>query len=523
MFGTSFPFSFNAADLGRHASKVEAQNDVLAALARAAVSLSRECGYLGKPTDVTVDGSASQSRAFGLTGVGESEVCGELPGNPPTVAQPIIASRIKLPGPPKFHPQAFMDARTVARYDRPLDFCRHPGDCPVPPKVKILAKVEERLLLLRALADTKRLVPGQRVRGREDYGAGLFAVVKNEEKDRLILDARPANLLETGESLWTRTLASAVAVSNLVLQPDRTMLFSGADLRDCFYQFVAPPGRIARNFLTGWLDCGQATFVFRRDMQGECDAHGRVYVAFASLAMGDSGACEYTQCSHLGVCLKGGVIAPGELLVHAAAPLRGLLSVGLVIDDLVCLDQVLTAELTSVQAGKVKSEGGRRLDAALCAYGTAPLEVSPDKVFRDQVKASFWGATVCGASGWLKPNAYRLWPLIMITLRTIELGLATRHLLESLAGCWISVFILKRRFLAAMGLIFKACCSGTPNTIIRLSPALRAELASFVVLGPLCCVNLRAQIDPTVTATDASSGWQAAVRAEVPHSVAQEA
>eukprot|EP00439_Symbiodinium_sp_Y106_P074686 s1878_g14.t1 len=241
-------------------------------------------------------------------------------------------------------------------------------------------------------------------------------------------------------------------------------------------------------------------------MREECDAQGRVYVAFSSLAMGDSGACEYTQCSHLGVCLQGGVLSPGELLVHAAAPPRGLLSVGLVIDDLVCLDQVLTSDLAAIHAGKA-----------------APLEVSPDKVFRDQVKASFWGATVCGASGWLKPNAHRLWPLVFITLRTIELGLATRHLLESLAGCWISVFVLKRRFLAAMDLIFKACCAGSPNTILRLSPALRAELASFVVLGPLCSVNLRAQIDPTVSATDASSGWQAAVRAEIPVSVAQEA
>ena len=201
MFGTSFPFSFSATDLGRHASKVEAHNDVLAALARAAVSLSRECGYLGKPTDVTFGDPASQSRAYDLPSAGASRACGVLPGNPPTVAKPIVASRIKLPGPPRFKPQPYMDAGTAARYDRPLDFCRHPAECPEPPKVKILAKVEERLLWLRALADTQRLVPGRRVPGREDFGAGLFAVVKNEVKDRLILDARPANLLELGVSL----------------------------------------------------------------------------------------------------------------------------------------------------------------------------------------------------------------------------------------------------------------------------------------------------------------------------------
>ena len=150
-----------------------------------------------------------------------------------------------------------------------------------------------------------------------------------------------------------------------------------------------PPGRVARNFLTGWLDCGQASFVFRRDMKGECDEQGRVLVAFASLAMGDSGTCDYTQCSHLGVCLEGAAIVPGELLVHAAAPPRGLLSVGLVIDDLVCLDRVLTADLEAIRAGSKRTEGSRRLDAALSAYDAASLEVSSDKVFRDQVKASF--------------------------------------------------------------------------------------------------------------------------------------
>ena len=121
---------------------------------------------------------------------------------------------------------------------------------------------------------------------------------------------------------------------------------------------------------------------------------------------------------------------------------------GLVIDDLVCLDQVLTSPVPQVCSGGVRSSGSDRLDAALQAYRAAPLEVSEAKVFRNKVQASFWGITVCGASGWLKPNPHRLWPLVFVTSRTVEHGLATRHLLESIAGCWISV----RRLLAAMEL-----------------------------------------------------------------------
>ncbi|CAE7335394.1 Khsrp, partial [Symbiodinium sp. CCMP2456] len=149
--------------------------------------------------------------------------------------------------------------------------------------------------------------------------------------------------------------------------------------------------------------------------------------------------------------------------------------------------------------------------------------VSEKKVFQEQAQASFWGVTVCGMSGWLKPNAHRLWSLVLVTLRTVELGLATQHLLESLAGCWISIFVLRRRLLSAMSLIFQAAAAGDPNVIVRLSPELRAELASFALLGPLCAVNLRAQVDPSVTATDASSSHQAAARAPLPQPIADEA
>ena len=105
----------------------------------------------------------------------------------------------------------------------------------MPPKVKVLASGPEKLKLYRNLADTKRLVPSFVPPDRRGYGAGLFAVGKDAARDRLILDARPANLLEQANARWSKTLASAVAVTGLVLPRDRTMLFAGADLRDCFY------------------------------------------------------------------------------------------------------------------------------------------------------------------------------------------------------------------------------------------------------------------------------------------------
>ncbi|CAE7935443.1 unnamed protein product, partial [Symbiodinium necroappetens] len=217
MFGTRFPFEFSAADFGRHAAKVESQTDVLAALGRAAESLSREWGYLSSGEGFRLGDAARQRSRLEPTAEPWTSNEPLLRGPAPTVARPIIADRIKLPGPPRFKPQKFMDERTAARYNDPLSFAKHPAECPAPPKVKVLAAVQEKLKLYRALADSQRLVPALEPPERAGFGAGLFAVGKDESRDRLILDARPGNGLE-----------------------------QGADLKDCFYQFVATPSRITR-------------------------------------------------------------------------------------------------------------------------------------------------------------------------------------------------------------------------------------------------------------------------------------
>ncbi|CAE7945157.1 unnamed protein product, partial [Symbiodinium necroappetens] len=194
----------------------------------------------------------------------------------------------------------------------------------------------------------------------------------------------------------------------------------------------APPGRIQRNLLADSLSHEEAAFVFRVPASSFKAGPARVHDAFSSLAMGDCAACEVAQCAHLGVCLRGGAVHPGELLVHAAAPPRGLLSIGLVIDDLIFLEKALASRVGEGLGKGGPSLGRRRLDAALEAYRRA---------------------------------------------------LTTAQLLESLVGSWLSVFLLRRRLLASMVHVFSAVRGLGPNDIIRLSPELAAELSSFMLLG----------------------------------------
>ncbi len=175
------------------------------------------------------------------------------------VAKPIIASRISVPIEPSFDPLKFFDAPTAELYLHPIDnatdFKLFDGEVPM---VKVNAILEEKLSLYKKLASTGRLraVPSCEKRGA--FVSGLFAVGKNEEKDRLILDARPPNKLEAPKGKWCSSMASGSCLCDLVLKPGHTMLASGLDLTDYFYQFRISNQRVYRNILAGSLTGSQA-------------------------------------------------------------------------------------------------------------------------------------------------------------------------------------------------------------------------------------------------------------------------
>eukprot|EP00439_Symbiodinium_sp_Y106_P000056 s9058_g1.t1 len=189
--------------------------------------------------------------------------------------------------------------------------------------------------------------------------------------------------------------------------------------------------RAVRNLICGSLTRSEAAFVFDCPAADLPAGGTGILCGLSSLAMGDSSACEFAQCSHLGVLVQGRAVYPGELLLQASSPPRSLLSIGLVIDDLVVLQRCWTEQLEDLRARPGSSLGARRLRSALSAYDAAKLRYSAKKTFEEATQASFWGADCCGVSGLVRPNPARYWPLVLITARVLQLGLATRALLES--------------------------------------------------------------------------------------------
>ena len=124
--------------------------------------------------------------------------------------------------------------------------------------------------------------------------------------------------------------------------------------------------------------------------------------------------------------------------------------------------------------------------------------------------------------GILRGSSLRLWPTSVITMRVCSLGLATIGLLEALAGSWVALLGVRQRLFSIMDVVFECWGVQDQKAVVRLSPELIEELISLVLLGPLACINFRAQPCNFVTATDASMDAVAAVSSPCPSAVVGE-
>ena len=505
------PEFVDAVAMGRAAGKFEDLEGTIAALSRAALDLHDDGrGYFS--------GAGSGQESDGLESPWRCGVAaGELTVETLVTAKPIDPSRLSFPGPPSFRPEKFFDARTAEIFRAPLDYAEDYEHYEQQvPKVKVNGSNQAKLDLFKMLAQSGRLRPVSLSRQRGPFVNGLFTVTKDSERDRLILDARPPNLLEEGRTHWCGSMASGATLVDICLRDDEALRFSGLDLRDYFYQFVITEQRTHRNILAGPICLEDAKYVFGPSFTWP---EKELCVALGTLAMGDLSACEFAQASHLGLCLQGGVLCDAELISMRLPMPRQPVMIGIVIDDLVALEKVAFGLSPGGEEATLADE---RIEAALESYSAAGLEHNPKKSFRNVSSGKFWGIEIDGEKGLLRASSSRLWPLIFLTMRVALLGLSSVKLLECLAGCWVSILTVRRRMLCLLDIIFEPLGLPDGKQIIRLSPELCDELLAVAALGPIAVSDLRADFLPMVGASDASSDWMAAVRSEVNPVLAEE-
>lgn len=496
------PEFVDAADMGRSASKYESVEKTLEVMARAVDFLHDSGSYLKS--------AAARPEFFDDSWLKCGSIVGRLPGSTSCTARPIQADRLNFPGRPGFDPVKFFDARTCELYLKPLDYSIDHRTCGIDvPRVSVRATEDNKIKLFKALAESGRLAPVEAAATRGKFCSGLFSVLKDSRRDRLILDARPPNALESQKTDWCGTMGAGSSLADLSLLPHEEFRMSGLDLRDFFYQFSISKQRTARNTLAGTVSLEQAKIIFGQQFVWDEDP---VHLALSTMAMGDLLACEFAQCSHLGLALQYEVCKPEELITLRLPVPRTPIITGIVIDDFIVMEKVVR-NASGVFPSFDESEAKTRVDRALMGYEEQHLEANLKKSFFGQSHSKFWGYEVDGEKGLVRAASSRLWPVVAISARVCLLKFATVGLLEALAGSWVSILGARRRMLCLMNIIFEPLGLEDQQQIIAISPELQDEIMTLAVCALLAVSDLRCSHLPFVFASDASSQWMAAVRA----------
>ena len=318
----------------------------------------------------------------------------------PLHALAVDCDRIKFVGVPTFEPRPFLDNVSRRIYEAPLAFRKEvPPEVSVP-RVQVRTAPGKRLGLLQALDRSSRLslIPSSEV--KTPYRNGLFAVAKDEARDRLVLDARAANLAEGGVDPWIQSLGSLGQLQHIYVPPTHNLEIFCEDLREFYHAFLVSEDRCHRNALAMTLSRAEARS-FACCSRGS--AKELLTPCLQTLAMGDSHAVGFGQTSHLAVVLR-----CSELKLRDFATLRGRpprspqLVAGLLIDDLLLLDFVAKVN------PERPSRGLRIAESIRAGYDSAGLPRHAGKAVSGASIGEFWGGLLDGTLGLLKPNPKRV-------------------------------------------------------------------------------------------------------------------
>lgn len=178
----------DSAAMGRSAAKVESLDEVLDELSQAGFSVRsglRQYGNKAVRSLGATPGKCSNS----------SQVVGYMTATP-APAKAVEPHRLKFWGVPTFDPRPFMDANASV-FEFPLQHACHPDELhEKPPAVRVRVSARDRIAFLEALDKTDRLALRPTAMIREGLRSGVFAIPKDAERDRMVLDARPGNCCE---------------------------------------------------------------------------------------------------------------------------------------------------------------------------------------------------------------------------------------------------------------------------------------------------------------------------------------
>ncbi|CAE7711939.1 unnamed protein product [Symbiodinium sp. CCMP2592] len=475
-------------EMGRAAAKFEALEDLLSAISRG----FGELRLAGRSLEGAVRMKLSR----------------------PCHALPVDCDRIKFVGEPSFDPRPYLDNYSRAIYENPSAFrVEIPEGVPIP-RAQVRTAPGKRLGLLQALDKCKRLKVFPSSQVRTPYRNGLFAVPKDEARDRLVLDARVPNMGEGGEDPWIQSLGSVEQLQHAYLPPTHEIRVYCEDLREFYHAFLISTDRCQRNALAVYLTREEAATL-------SCACQGTaselMVPCLDTLAMGDTHAVSFGQTSHLAVLLRWTRLRLKDFLTLKGRPPRSPNSfAGLLIDDFIYLDFVEKGKTDRPSLGQAVIEEVR------AGYEATGLPRHAGKAVYGESQAEFWGALFDGERGLIRPNPKRVVPLAFLLVRIVRQKACCGSLLEAVSGALVSALQVRRRLLSLLDSVYGAQRGVGPSDAFLVRGPLASELLCSAALLCLSEVDIRAEGAPMMICSDASSVSEAAVCSDIPPGVSVE-
>ena len=341
-------------------------------------------------------------------------------------------------------------------------------------------KLIRRMLAIRMLSitDSPRVVNG------------IFAVHKDADYDRLIIDARFANdwFVEPPKT----PLPTPAHVVQLRLPPSEQLQNGKADISNYYHHIGLPM----------WLWPFLALPPVNASEIGltDCSGDRLIYPCCTTLPMGWSHSVHIAQLIHENILYQphGNIPAalrPEDNILHVQHPdiVRPLHA--LYIDDSI---------LFGLASDPVGSQ--QQYDRMLNAYAAVGLPVKDSKCIRPTSvqTVTALGMDINGDDGTVSISAERHQKMIMATLHLLWKKNVTGHALSVVIGLWTWNLLLRRPALSVLKYSY-AFVEKHRWTEAELSSSVRRELITLIGLAPLLHTSLRHQWYNSIVASDAST------------------
>jgi hypothetical protein len=311
---------------------------------------------------------------------------------------------------------------------------------------------------------------------------GVFAVAKDDDSDRLIIDAQPANRLFVDSPHVA--LPGPSHLVQLCVPAEQPLFVGKTDLSNFYHHLGVPE----------WMQPYLALPPLTPAELASCGLPvGAAFPMCVTLPMGFSHAVFLAQSAHEHVVYSSGALVREHSLLYLASPVvsheRALH--GIVIDDFFLFS--LSRQVAEATVQRV-----------LAAYRAAGFVVKQSKVVMPtSAPVKVIGFDIDGAQACIRLPAESQLSLVRSTLAVLRADTVTGATLSHIIGRWTWVMMLRRSTLAVLQHVYRYCRVAQRRRF-TLWPSVRRELLMLLSLLPLLEARLDAPFFHRAIASDAS-------------------